>query len=171
MKRSKPLRSRSAGLRTGSALKRKTPLKQVSSSLKQGKPLKTRKRIPLFDDREMRKAWRKQVLARAPVERGVRICPACGKPPTKVNPLEAHHVTSREVIRKYVRSLRLPAPEAAELLARLCWDVRNGIAVCRRDHDLHTRAQKRLPRALVTARNRQFAREILAEFLLDRYYV
>ena len=162
MRRARPLRSRAA-------LKRSSTLKK-GKALKQGALKQKAVRAPLFDDRQMRKLWREQVLARAPVEKGVRICASCRKPPTKENPLEAHHVTARQIIRKYVRSLRLPAHEAAELLARLSWDVRNGVAICRKCHDLHTRAKRRLPLALVTARNRQFAREILAEFLLDRYY-
>jgi hypothetical protein len=182
LKRGKPLKR-------GGPLQRKTPLKtksklKASRGLEPGKPLERRKpmkrapmkrarpRVSLFDDRAMRRQWHDDVVATAARDgRGRRVCPVCETAEQRgTNPLEAHHVTSQELIRKYVRALRLPAYQASEMLARLRWDVRNGLPVCRRCHDLHTRAQERIPLRLVTPGARQFARELIAEYLLDRYY-
>lgn len=181
MKRGRPLKR-------GGPPKRRTPLK-ATKGLEPGKPLerrseikrtpmkrtgsfrRARPRVPLFDDKAMHSRWYNTVIATASRDsRGRRVCPVCETPEHKANPLEAHHVTSQELIRKHVRALRLPARQASEMLARLRWDKRNGLPVCRRCHDLHTRAISRIPLRLVTPKARQFARELVAEYLLDRYY-
>lgn len=149
--------------------KRKTPLLS-RSELKASAPLKAKRKLHLLDDREIRQLWHDDVIARAPRVKGKPVCSACGERPSRSNRLEAHHVTAQETIKRFVASLKLAPRDAAVRRSELLWDIRNGLAVCQRDHDLHTRARVRLPRALVTEEHREFAREVRAEHLLDRYY-
>lgn len=163
-----PLKRRAA-LAPGKPLDRRTPLKQTATLRRTGFG-STKSRRSVFDDRQMREAWIAHVLATAPVREKKRCCPVCDRQESKQNPLQGHHIVAQETIRRHVRSLRLPAREAARLLARLRWDVRNGLPVCTRCHDLHTRAVARIPLALIGRKARQFARELLCEYQLDRYY-
>jgi hypothetical protein len=134
-------------------------------------PLRSRAQRKLYDDTEMRTAWIRHVLAQAPKdEQGKQVCPVCRRRPDRNNRLEGHHIVERQYLRKHVRAQRLPAEQAARLLARLFWDVRNGLPVCTRCHDKHTRGKQRIPFALIDAKAHQFAREVLADYTLDRYY-
>jgi hypothetical protein len=145
-------------------LERSTPLRSVSQ-------LKARqKRKPLFDERAMREVWHDHVLALAPKRRGHRVCPVCDQVPSTENPFEAHHVLPKAAIKKFVAGLQLAKPEAAERLARLLWDFRNGLPVCRRCHSRHTSAYKRITIVLLTRKHRQFARELGLEHLLEQTY-
>jgi hypothetical protein len=120
--------------------------------------LKRRARPPI-GTREQREAWKREVCAE-----GYATCSVPGG--EHEGPIEAHHVISQEKLKDYARGLRLDADQLAELI----WDKRNGIAVCRRHHDLHTRAIVRLPRAAVTPEAREFAHELGLERLIDRGY-
>jgi hypothetical protein len=169
MKRGEPPKRRTPMKRTemkrGDSTLKRTPLARGTKRLR-SKPQKR----PLLNEREMSKAWHRHACAQAPVVKRRKICPACGKPVTERNPLEAHHVTAQESIKRYVKGLGLDAQEAAETLARLRWDLRNGLAICRACHAAHTSGKRRLPLALVTMKARQFAHEIGLDHLLDRYY-
>lgn len=83
---------------------------------------------------------------------------------------DAHHIVPARYIRRYVRSLRLDAPEAAKLLARLLYDPRNGLCLCRRDHDKHETGYTRVPRELIPSKAFQFARELKLDYVIDRFY-
>jgi hypothetical protein len=85
---------------------------------------------------------------------------------TPTNPLQAHHVTPQEKIREYARTLGA----GRLVLRRLLWDKRNGLPLCRRCHDLHTRAVTRVPLKLVPAGAVDFARELELDYLLERNY-
>ena len=132
------------------------------SSLKRKARLHARAREFSEDEAALAALWHKAVLALAPRVQGLRVCPVCRRPVR----LSAHHVVSREWLRRYIRTHALPPGEASAVL----WDVRNGLPCCEKDHDLHTRAQQRFPAVLLTRANREFAREVGAEYLLDRYY-
>lgn len=145
-------------------LERRTPLASTG-------PLKTRpKRKPLFDERAMRDEWHDHVIAQAPKRRGHRVCAVCEQAPSRENPLQAHHVTEKQAIKKVVAALQLGPREAAEKLGRLLWDFRNGLPVCQRCHSRHTGAFRRIPIALVTRKHRQFARELGLEHLIEALY-
>lgn len=81
-------------------------------------------------------------------------------------PLEAHHVTTKEAIKRYARSKRLDRRSTVALL----WDPSNGLAICDRHHDRHTTAHQRIPLALVPAGALTFARTLGLDYLLDRTY-
>lgn len=83
---------------------------------------------------------------------------------------DPHHVLPARYIRRYVRSLRLPADEAAKLLRSLLWDPRNGICLDRRCHDKHEKAFRRVPREVIPEKAWQFARELGLERVLERAY-
>lgn len=142
-----------------------------STPLARGGVLKARpKRKPLLIERVMRDEWHDHVIAQAPKARGHRVCPVCGQVPSAENPFECHHVTEKQAIKKIVAAMQLPPREAAEKLARLLWDFRNGLPVCQRCHSRHTSAYKRIPLALVTRKHRQFARELGLEHLIEARY-
>lgn len=150
---------------------KRSPINRGSSQLKRTSSLnRSTKKRPLFDDRLMCQEWHDHTIAQAPKRGRHRVCPVCGVVPSETNPFEAHHVTTKEAIKKYVASLGLDAREAAERLARLLWDFRNGLPCCQRCHTKHTMAKKRIPVSLVTRKHRQFAREIGLEYLIERLY-
>lgn len=153
-----------SGIKRGSS-----QLKRTSSLNRSTLKAKPKKR-PLFDEREMRREWHDHVIAQAPTRGRHHVCPVCGVVPSQTNRFEAHHVTTKEAIKNYVDGLGLDAREAAERLARLLWDFRNGLACCQRCHSRHTMAKKRISVRLVTRKHRQFARELGLEYLIDRLY-
>lgn len=80
--------------------------------------------------------------------------------------VQAHHVTPQEKIRQWARARRLDD----ESLASLLWDPANGLAACRRHHDRHTLATRRIPLDAVRQAARDFARGLGLEHLLDVHY-
>jgi hypothetical protein len=136
-------------------VKRGSPLKRKSR-------LRSRRRYAAYNDEVMRGLWHVKVLALAPRVNGQRVCPVCDRPV----PLQGHHIVSKEWLKRHIRSAGLDADSAARLL----WDARNGLPACERCHSRHTTAVERFPASLLTEANREFAREVGAEDLLDRYY-
>lgn len=167
MKRNTPLRSKKP-------LEPGKPLARTSGFARTGRIKSKPKRKPLFDDRLMRQEWHDHAVAQAPVVKGKRVCPVCGAVPSVSNPWEAHHVTPKQTIKAYAKTVahqsHLEPAEADEMLSRLLWDFRNGLAVCRACHARHTGTSVKIPIRLITRRHRQFAREVGKEYLLDVSY-
>jgi hypothetical protein len=80
--------------------------------------------------------------------------------------LQAHHVVPQQAIRRAAVELGLDDRQLASLIT----DPRNGVAVCRRHHDRHTLARRRLPLSLIGRKHRQFAAELGLERLIDKTY-
>lgn len=108
--------------------------------------------------------WRRQVLAE-------RRCLVCGQPGTRTDPLEAHHVLEARALKRAVSAVvGLTREERDAMERKLLYDWRNGFAVHRSEHDLHTRAIKRIPLSLLQPRHWAFARELGLEWRLERFY-
>lgn len=80
--------------------------------------------------------------------------------------LEAHHVIPKQAIRRWARDHDVDAAGYAAAL----WDPANGLAVCGRHHDRHTRATRRLPVSAIPTTARSFAVALELDYLLDRHY-
>ncbi len=80
--------------------------------------------------------------------------------------LAAHHVISQQALRGLARQLGWDA----ETLAQVLWDPRNGLAVCRRHHDRHTLARRRLPLYLLGPAHGEFAVELGLDHLVVSTY-
>lgn len=172
LRRKTPLKAKKGLERSQKPLESRTPLRSQSGLARTG-GLSQRRTPPLVapDEAIRRGGWHDAVIRGAPrQQKGQAVCPVCRKPPSRKNPLEAHHVVSQQSIRRYVAGLGLVRVQAVERLSALLWDVRNGLAVCRRCHDLHTRAKQRIPRAVLNDDHVAFAAEIGLGRLLDRYY-
>lgn len=100
--------------------------------------------------------------------RGCQVCPRLGR--ACDGPVQAHHVTTQQYIKRYVRGLGLPQAQHLDMLARLLWDTRNGLGVCYRAHRRHTNATERIPLALVPEQARAFAEEIGLAYVLPKQY-
>lgn len=146
MKRNKPLRSK-RGLRTVKGLKPGGPLKRGKAL--QAKPTGVRGAL----DVQASAAFKAKVTAF-----GCKVCGPEGR--QCAGGTEAHHVLDQQWLKRHVRSLRLPRDEAHAALRSLLWDPRNGLGICTRRHDLHTRGIHRIPRAVVPAKAWQFAGEL-----------
>lgn len=81
-------------------------------------------------------------------------------------PLDAHHVTPKRALKRYAKTSRLDRRATLALL----WNPANGVPVCRRHHDEHERARRRIPRELLPAAAVAFARALELEPLLERTY-
>lgn len=162
-------------MKRGAPLRRKSPLKprrglspgrSRPGSAKPGESDAAREQR-LRDAEALRRAaakWKATVCHRKAV------CAVCGRGPEPGNPLDAHHVTEKRTIKRYVSGLRLPEREEQEVLRRLLYDARNGMAVHKREHERHTNAVERIPLRCVTSKHRQFAAEVGAAHLIERYY-
>lgn len=128
------------------------------SPLRRHTPLKLRRRRTI-GSREQRERFRRATLFRT------ECCPVVDDGPCE-GPLEAHHVIPQQAIRKWARAAHV----GSDVLADALWDPGNGLAVCRRHHDRHTRAVCRLPVSAIPATSLVFARALGLEHLLARYY-
>jgi hypothetical protein len=146
--------------RGGKPLKR-TPLKRTSA-------LKASRVVWGRVEAEAHRAWVRKITRRP--------CAVCAAESVEKAQAslhgrrDAHHVLPARYIRRYVRSLRLPAEEAFKLLVSLLYDPRNGICLCRRCHDKHETGFRRVPRALIPTKAVQFAREIGLDWYIDKTY-
>lgn len=80
-------------------------------------------------------------------------------------PLEAHHVVAQSKLRNYAVG-RLTDDEADELL----WDPDNGLAICRRHHERHTLATRRIPVYALELRHVAFAAAVNMAWYIANYY-
>jgi hypothetical protein len=167
VRRKKPLRSRTplqrkkklkaAGIKTGKPPQRRTPLKRTGFAAYRA----TKSRL----DAQAHAAWRSKVVRGRCV-----MCVWLGKSRDAHYEYDPHHVLPARYIRRYVRSLRLPADEAARLMRSLLYDPRNGICLDRRCHEKHETAFLPVPREAIPAKAWQFTRELGLEWVLDRLY-
>lgn len=110
-------------------------------------------------DRALREAFKTITLQRADF--------ACAvSDETCSGPLQAHHVVSQQQIRKVAKSEGWDN----QLLGARLWDAGNGLAVCGRHHDRHTRAVERLPFEVIPTAALVFARMHNLMWWLERYY-
>lgn len=116
-----------------------------------------RRSIP--GDRALREAFRYEVLLRGGFECAVTTGRCAG-------PLQAHHVLPKEHIIKLARSEKWTSTRLAASL----WNPDNGLAVCERHHDLHTRAIKRIPHSALADEALLFAIDLGLEHRIDRDY-
>lgn len=79
-------------------------------------------------------------------------CVVCG---TK-DGLQGHHVIPQTVLKAWCAHYGF----VEQPTQRILWDVRNGIALCERDHSRHTDAYRRVPRYLLPADVWLFAAEL-----------
>lgn len=83
-------------------------------------------------------------------------CAACGDPAGWPRPWDAHHVIAAQTLRQH-------HPDHL-------YDPRNALSLCRRCHDMHTSAARRIPRSRLRPENEEFAAELGLTHLLERYY-
>ncbi len=95
---------------------------------------------------ESPKLWRQLVVASGCVLHGYRCYHH-----------QAHHILSQQNLRKHGKEAYL-------------WDTRNGMCLCTDAHRKHDLAVARVPYRFLTAANKDFARDMGMEYLLDRYY-
>jgi hypothetical protein len=156
VKRSGPLRA-SGRLVRSKPLKRGKPLKQ-GKGLKRGKALRSKPRTEPQYDLDLKRSFDLAVLKPA----GKRAkCIVCGAPAD-----DAHHVISKQAIKNYALGEGLSWDE----LQRLLWDARNGVPVCRLDHDRHENAFARIPRHALPARCWDFADALELGHRIDENY-
>lgn len=98
-------------------------------------------------------------------EDGMQCCPVVDDGEHEGD-LQAHHVISQQKLRHYALGSGL-TDEEADVIA---WDPANGLAVCRRHHDRHTLATKRLPLYALEVRNIAFAARLDLAYAIDDYY-
>lgn len=169
MRRRKQLRARTplqrtkalrqvAPLARGAPLARRTPLKRTGT-WRASKA--TWERL----DAQAHAAWKQKVTHGRCV-----VCVADGRERDAHPEHDPHHVLPQRVIRRYVRSLRLPVEDAKRLLRSLLWDPRNGICLDRRCHDKHESGFRPVPRELIPAKAFQFARELGLDWWLEKHY-
>lgn len=77
--------------------------------------------------------------------------------------IQGHHVVRQQHLRAKAQELGIDP-------AKLLWDPRSGMALCRRCHERHTNAVARVPRDLVPAAAEDFVREYGLEWRLERDY-
>lgn len=121
-------------------------------------------------------------------------CAGCG---TTHGRIQAHHCIEKEALRREFpygavwvvcepsepsvvsperRTLPLRAARRNEdcdlTREQIAWDPRNGMPLCRRCHDLHTTAARRIPRRRLPASAWEFAQELGERFVarLERTY-
>lgn len=95
------------------------------------------------------------------VPRGSR-CAVCGRK----WPLESHHVTPQQLLRRVARERGLYAPA-------LLSDARNRLVLCSGPQSCHARheaAFRRVPRGLVPAEALEFAADLGLEWYIERTY-
>jgi hypothetical protein len=90
------------------------------------------------------KVWRSNIAGKQ--------CACCSRPA-----VDGHHVI-------YAQHLRANARET------FMWDLRNQLPLCRQCHDMHHRAQRRVPRELLRRENIAFARMLALGWLIEREY-
>lgn len=144
-------------------MKRSGPLRRSgrlvrSKPFKRGKPLRAKPRTTPQYDAEKKRAFDLAVLRPG----GKRAkCAVCGAPAD-----DAHHVLAKQTIKQYALSAGLSWDELQDLL----WDPRNGLPVCRRDHDRHENAFARIPRHCIPGVAWDFADAIEMGHRLDANY-
>lgn len=168
MRRKKPIRPRTP-LQRKKALKNTTPLRS-RSTLKRSKPLKRGNLRALRLawtklDEQAHAEWRRKVIRGRCV-----ICVLKGRRSDLHHEHDPHHVLPARYIRRYVRSLQLPAAEARKLLRSLLYDPRNGLCLDRRCHDRHEMAFEHVPYEAIPQKAIQFARELGLEWVLEKLY-
>lgn len=130
--------------RTG--LARKTPLDSRSTLARSRLRSKPRRRETVPESA----AWREAFVAI-----GKGRCVVCGKLPARGALHDAHHVVPKRFLDELARRSGL-GPSEAE---RLRWDVRNGVPACRKDHDRHETAFRRMRLDELPAEAWEFAHE------------
>lgn len=183
MSRSRRQQSKDYGLKRKKGMPRaqkemkRAPLKPGTKEMARGKPLE--RRTPLSRGRWNRNAWEqfsaRMASAHAAWKKKVTrsrcaMCAARGVEIDAHSTRDAHHILPARYIRRYVRSLQLPAEDAAKLLRSLLYDHRNGLCLCRRCHDKHETGHTRVPRSLLPVKALQFARELRLDYVIERLY-
>jgi hypothetical protein len=101
-----------------------------------------------------------ELFFRSTVDRRAR-CVVCHKNKREAwaagSRLQAHHVLPAQALKK--RGLH-----------EHLWDPRNGVPVCKHDHENHTTAYRRIPRAALPPGAEEFAAELGLQHLLDAQY-
>lgn len=103
-------------------------------------------------DRELRGRWK------AATGSVCMVCPAEGGECD--GPIQGHHVVAQEQLKR----------RGLARLAETLWDLRNKLDVCRRRHDLHTRAVKPIPLELVPPAALEFAVEHRLDWWVEKHY-
>lgn len=151
-------------------LRRRTPLQPGSSQLARTGPL----RSGSGGMRRTRSA-EEQVAAQGWAVSASERCVVCGKPGTRGNPLEAHHVVPRAKLMDWcdtqVVRWRLSGSDENRLRAQVVWDRRNRAPVHQRRHEQHTTGARPLPARIITAACREFADEHGFGWYLNKHYV
>lgn len=115
---------------------------------------------------ELRERFHRVTITRAPRdEDGTPCCPIADDGEHD-GELQAHHVIDQQKLRHYALGADLTDDEADELL----WDPDNSLAICRRHHDRHTRAIRRLPLAALELRHLTFAARIDLGYVIENRY-
>lgn len=76
--------------------------------------------------------------------------------------LEAHHVVAQSWLRRRYGN--------SPLLPLILWDTRNGMPLCRRHHDRHTLATRRVPFSALTPEHCEFIDAMGADSYVERTY-
>lgn len=103
---------------------------------------------------------------------GCQVCPHLDQECDGV--VDAHHVLYAQFIRSYVESFAhrnyLDEAEKNEMMQRLLWDLRDGMAVCYRAHRRHHNRTQPIPYRLIPASAIEFAVELGLGHRLDALY-
>jgi hypothetical protein len=152
---------RGKGLRAKKPMQRSGPMKRTGYTM----PRSAIRRTKSVEEQLASAAWKCQ-----PHE----VCSACGKPGTRDNPLEAHHVVSKHKLEQWCDTVvargQLRGLELHVLRARVLWDTRNRMPLHATRHHRHTRGTDPLPQRVLTAAHRAFAAEYGYTWYLDKRY-
>lgn len=132
-----------------SPLKRTTPLARGTARLKA-------RRRPAVGTVEQRVEFKLAVC------HPLAVCAVTDDGPCE-GELHAHHVVPQAWLRKHFAGLSIH-------LAELLWDARNGMPLCRRHHDRHTLATRRVPLSALTAMHCEFIHNVGADLHVERTY-
>lgn len=113
-------------------------------------------------EREAAGVWFSAVMDAAK-KGGVPVDAVDGKPASRDDPLQGHHVVEKEALKKLAKSRGLD-------LVQLLWDPRNGMAVRRSRHARHTNRFDPLPISSVPQSAWEFARELGIEWRIEQDY-
>jgi len=133
-----------------SPLKRTTPLARGTARLKA-------RRRPAVGTVEQREMFKLQVCHPGAVCAVVDDGPCEGE-------LQSHHVVSQQWLRKRFAEF---GPVG---LALMLWEPANGMPLCRRHHDRHTLATRRVPLSALTPEHCEFIHNVGADLHVERTY-
>lgn len=172
MKRRKPLKRGRSAQQSKKRIKR-TPLAPSTKPLKRTKLTRSVSAIlkPPKSFAQPHARFKANILAAG-------MCRICGRGPKAILKsqrvpviLDPHHVIPQRYIRRHVSAMRLRDGEAEiALLAKLLFDERNGMCVCRDCHDAHETAGRRITRAEIPESAVEFAIELEMLHVIERFY-